>query len=67
MSTPVTPKSPKRAQLRRLVAKNPAITVRELKEALDLCGTRVRVLAQKEGILLAGTRSKRAAFIETKV
>lgn len=64
MPTPVTPKSPKRAQLRRLVSKNPAISVRELKEALDLCDTRVRVIARKEGIVLAGSRSKRAAFVE---
>lgn len=65
MANPVTPKSPKRALLRQLVAADPEIRVRDLKRALNLCDTRVRELARKEGIRLAGSRSYTAAFIES--
>lgn len=66
MANPVTPRTPKRDTLKLLVAMNPEIRVPALMEALNLSDTRIRTLAREEGISLAGSRSKRAAFIEAE-
>lgn len=64
MANPVTPRTPKRDQLKLLVAMNPEIRVPALMVALNLSDTRVRTLAREEGISLAGSRRPRAAFVE---